>query len=83
MFAVVKLIFFSGDPKPPLITKVGPSPIIKKLFLRLSDRDDELISASKTITFLAKSLSKIPESVAPYPLCKYFPSSLFSTILEN
>ena len=34
-FALVKLIlnFFSGDPRLPLIPKVGPSPNIKKLFL--------------------------------------------------
>ena len=43
MFALVKLIlnFFSGEPKLPLIQKVGPSPYIKKLFLELSELDDE------------------------------------------
>ena len=29
-------LFFSGEPKPPLIPKIGHSPNIKKLFLRLS-----------------------------------------------
>ena len=34
-----------------------------------------------TIKFLANSLSKIHEPVAPYPLCKYFLLSLFFTVL--
>ena len=39
VFALVKLIlnFFSGEPKFPLIPKVGPSPNVKKLFLQLSE----------------------------------------------
>ena len=38
VFALLKLIlnFFSGKPKLPLMPNVGPSPNIKKLFLRLS-----------------------------------------------
>ena len=45
MFALVKLIlnFFSGDPKLLLTPHVGPSPNIKKLFLQLPERDDELL----------------------------------------
>ena len=41
MFALLKLILngFSGEPKLPLIPKVGPSPNIKKLFLRLSQHE--------------------------------------------
>ena len=87
MFELVKFILnvFSGDPKLPLIQKVGPSPNIKKLSLRLSEGDDELLSTPKIITFLAKSLSKLREpvlsNVIPYPLYTYFSLLLFYTIL--
>ena len=49
MLALVKLIlnFFSGDPKLPLIPQVRPSPNTKKLFLWLSEWDDELLSHQK------------------------------------
>ena len=59
MFAFVKSIlnFFSGFPKLSLIPHDGASPNIKKLFLRLSEWDDELLSATKLITFLAMTLS--------------------------
>ena len=42
VFALLKLIliFFPAEPKLSLIQKVGPSPSTKKLFLRLSARDD-------------------------------------------
>ena len=55
MFALLNLIlnFFSGAPKLPLIPKISHLPNIKKLFLRLSTRNDELLSAPKKITFLA------------------------------
>ena len=82
----LKLILnlFSGDPKFPLIPKVGPSPDIKELFWRLSELNDELLSAPKIITFLAVSLSKLQKSplsnVIPYPLYTYFSLSLFFTI---
>ena len=58
MFALVKLILisFSGELKLPLIPKVGPKPNVKKLFLRLSTCDDELLSTPKIITFLAVPL---------------------------
>ena len=46
----------------PLISSVGPSPNTKKLFLRLSVCDDELLSISKFLTFLAESLPKLHES---------------------
>ena len=61
VFALVKLLvnFFSCEPKLPSIPKVRPSPNIKKLFLGLSEWDDELLSTPKTITFLAVSLSKL------------------------
>ena len=63
MFALVKLIlnFFSGDPKLLLTSHVGPSPNIKKLFLQLPERDDELLWVSKFMKFLAKSLPKLHE----------------------
>ena len=53
--------FFSGEPKLPLIPNVGPSPSTKKLFLRFSAWNDDLLSTPKIITFLGKSLSKIHE----------------------
>ena len=45
MFALVILIlnFLSGESNLPLIPKVRPSPNSKKLFLRLSASDDELL----------------------------------------
>ena len=60
MFVLVKLKlnFFSGDPKLPLILLVRHSPAIKKSFLWLSEWDDELLSTPKIITFLATFLSK-------------------------
>ena len=79
----VKLIlnFFSDDPKPLLIPQVGPPPNIKKLFLRLSEWDDELLSTLKNKTFLIKSLSKLHEpslsNVILYPLYTCFYLSLF------
>ena len=74
VFASLKLIsnFFSGAPKLPLIPKVGPLPNIKKLFLRLSEWDGEILSTSKIITVLAVSLSKLQKTalsnVILYPL---------------
>ena len=55
VFVLVKLIlkFFYGGPKLSLIPKVYHSPNIKTLFLRLSARDDELLSTPKTIKFLS------------------------------
>ena len=63
MFSLLKLIlnFFSREPKLPLILKFGPSPDTEKLFLRLSERDEELLSNPKNMIFLAVSLSKLPE----------------------
>ena len=87
MFALVKWILnsFSGQPKLPLIPKVGPSPNIKKLFLRLSEWDNELLSTPKIITFLAVSLLKLYQpvlsNVIPYPLYTNFSLSIFFTIL--
>ena len=49
VFPLVNLIvnFFSGERKLSLISKVGPKPNIKKLFLRLSACDDALLSHQK------------------------------------
>ena len=52
-FSKINTIFFPGEPKLPLITKVGPLPNIKKLFLQLSACDDELLLTPKM------SLSKL------------------------
>ena len=74
MFGLVRITldFFSGQPKFLLIPEVRPSPNIKKLFLRLPEREDELLSTIKIITFLAASLSKLHQlalsNVIPYPL---------------
>ena len=64
VFALVKFIlnFFSGEPNIPLIPKVGPLSSIKKLFLRSSTYDDELLSTPKIIIFLAVPLSKLRQS---------------------
>ena len=73
--------FFFGDSTLPLILWVGLSSNIKKLLLQLSEWDDELLSASKVIALLAKSLSKFHaptlSNVIPYPLYTYFSLSLF------
>ena len=77
MFALLKLIsnYFSGDPKLPLISKVGNLSNIKKLFLHLLE----------IITFLVVSLPKLQKhalsNVILYPLYTYCSLSLFSTIL--
>ena len=55
MLALLKLILelSSGAPKFPLIPKVYPSSNIKKIFVRLSVWDDELLSTPEIIIFLA------------------------------
>ena len=58
------LNIFSVDLKLPLMSEVGTSPNIEKLFLRLSELDDALLSTSKIITFSAKSL---PKFHIPFP----------------
>ena len=76
MLALLKLKsnIFSGAPKLPLIPKVGALP--KKLFLWLSEGDDELLSTPKIIIFLAVSLSKLQKpalsNVILYPLYHSF-----------
>ena len=69
----------------PLISKVEPSTNIKKLFLRLSEWDDE--STPKIITFLVVSISKLQiptlSNVIPYPLYTFFSLSLFFIIFVN
>ena len=50
---------FYAIPILPLISSVGSSPNTKKLFLRLSVCDDELLSISKFLSFLAESLAKL------------------------
>ena len=71
---------FSGQPRFPLILKVGPSPDIKKLFWRLPLWEDALLSAPKVIIFLSVSSSKLqksaPSNVVPYLLYTYFSLSL-------
>ena len=86
MYALLKLIKrFSDDPRLPLIPKVGPSPNIEKLFLQLSESDDELLSTPKMITYLAMSLPKLQKpalsNVIPYPLYTYFSLSLFNILI--
>ena len=61
-FGKINAIFFSGEPKFPLTSKVGPKPKIKKLIFWLSTSNDELLSTPKIITFLAVSLPKIHQS---------------------
>ena len=56
-FSKINTKFFSDESNFPLLPKVEYSPNIKKLFLRLSEWDDELLPTPKTITFLAVSLS--------------------------
>ena len=63
-FTKINKIFFSGAPKLPLMPKVSLSPKIKKSFLRLSVRDDELLSTPNIIIFPAKSSLKLHE---PFP----------------
>ena len=79
-------MFFSGDSKLRLIPQVGTSANIKKLFLKLSEGDVELLSAPKIITSQARSLSKLHDpalsNVILYPLYTYFSLSLFFTILH-
>ena len=55
VFTLVKLLlnFFSGKKNFPLIPKGGSSANIKKLFLRLSARDDEVLSTQNIIIFPA------------------------------
>ena len=53
---------FPGGPKILLIPEVGPSPNAKKSFLRLSIRDDELLSKPKVITLLSRLLQKFHET---------------------
>ena len=81
----MKSNFFSDDAKLPLISKFEPLPNIKTLFWWLSEWDDELLSAPNIITFLAVSLSKLPEpalsNAIPYPLYTYYSLSLIFTIL--
>ena len=83
MFTLLKLIlnFYSGEAKLPLIPKAGPSPNITKLFLGLSEWDDELLSTPKMITFLAMSLTKLHEldrsNAIPQLLYTCFSLSLF------
>ena len=50
MFSLLKVILklFSGEPKMLLMSKVGSSPNIKKLFFWFLEWDDELLSTSKT-----------------------------------
>ena len=88
MFALPQLIlnFFYDDPELPLIPKVGLSPIIKRLFLKFPESDDdELLSTTKIITVLAVPLSKPLKpplsNVISYPLYTYLFSSLLFTIL--
>ena len=72
---------YSGEPNFPLIPNAGLSPNIKKVFLRLSEWDDELLSTPKIITFLAMLLSKLHQptlsNVIPYLLYTYFSLSLY------
>ena len=53
--------------------------------MRLLERDDEMLSALKTIKFLANSLTKLHESalsnVIPYPLYTCFSLLLIFTTL--
>ena len=74
----------SDEPKLPLILKVEPKPNFKKLFLKLSTCDDELLSTSKIVTFLAVPLPKLyqsPSNAIPQPLYTHLLLSLFFTIL--
>ena len=83
MFALLKLILtlYSGEPKLPLIPKVVLPPRFKKLFLRLSEWDNEPLSTPKMITFLAVSISKLQEpalsNVIPYYLSLVAPNIQF------
>ena len=71
-FSKANTKLFSGAAKLPLIPWVGPSLNIEKLFVWLSEWDDELLSTPKIITFLAKSLSKLHKAalsnVTLYPV---------------
>ena len=73
VFSLVKIIlnFFSGEPKVPLIPKVGPLPNTKKLLLRLSAGDGELLSTPNMITFVAISLSKLHQHIVTIFKWKY------------
>ena len=59
--------------------------MLKKLYLRLSVRSDELLSTLKIITFLAKSSTKLlkwaPSNAIPLALYTYLILSLVFTIL--
>ena len=58
--------------KASTISKVRPSSNIEKLFLQLSEWDNELLLTPKMIILLARSLLKLHEpalsNVIPYPL---------------
>ena len=58
---------------------------VKRIFLRLSEWDDELLSTSKIITFLAVPLSKPHQpalsNAIPYPLYSDFSLSIFLAML--
>ena len=58
-FSKININFFSNVPKLPLIPQVGPSPNIKKSFLRLSVSDDKLLSPPSIIISLAVLLKKL------------------------
>ena len=63
-----------------IISEVGPSPNIKKLFLRLLEWDDELLSTPKIATFLGK-LS--PNFYKPFPLNAFINPLTFITNFYN
>ena len=65
VFSLVKIIlnFFSDEPKVPLIPKVEPLPNTKKLLLRLSAGDGELLSTPNMIKYVAISLSKLHQHI--------------------
>ena len=84
-FNKININFFCGHAKLPLSPKLGLSPNVKRIFLRLSEWDDELLSTSKIITFLALPLSKPHQpalsNVIPYPLYSDFSLSIFLAML--
>ena len=85
--SLLKLIlnFFSAAPVLPLVSSVDLSPNTKKVFLRLSVWDDELLSTLKLMTFLAKSLPELHQcktsNAIPKPLYTYLLSSKFFAML--
>ena len=58
---ILKLVlnFFSSSTKPSLISSTGPSPNIKKIFLRFLERLKELLLTPKIATFQANLLLKL------------------------